>query len=214
VRDFTASVSHEFKTPLAAITGAVELLQDSAERLSDAQRARLLANVAESASRLARLVDRLLLLARADLTQPGAVEAEVAEALRAMAERFGPALVLEGAAAALRVKAPPEALDAALGHLVENAVHHGGPAVRVRLRASAEGHRVHLDVRDDGPGVSPANAARIFEPFFTTARDAGGTGLGLAIAAALARAFGGAVALVPSAGPGAWFRLTLPAARR
>jgi len=64
-------------------------------------------------------------------------------------------------------------------------------------------------VEDDGPGVSPGNAARVFDPFFTTARDRGGTGLGLAIVRALIAAHGGTIALVPSA-RGAAFQIGLP----
>ena len=64
-------------------------------------------------------------------------------------------------------------------------------------------------MEDDGPGVSPGNAARVFDPFFTTARDRGGTGLGLAIVRALIAAHGGTIALVPSP-RGASFRIELP----
>jgi two-component system sensor histidine kinase CreC len=208
IRDFTRSVSHEFKTPLAAIRGAVELLED--ERLSGEQRARLTHNVARDAERLTRLVERLLVLAKADL-QPGTVDSTALEpVVSAVRERLGPQVEVQ-VPLELKVAAPAEALEAVLDHLVENALQHGGAAVKVRVSAARQGASVWLEVADDGPGISVANRARIFEPFFTTARDTGGTGLGLSIAAALVRAFGGTLELLESE-KGAHFRASLPGA--
>jgi len=79
----------------------------------------------------------------------------------------------------------------------------------VVVTLSSTGDRAILRVEDDGPGVSPANAARVFVPFFTTARKSGGTGLGLAIARGLVEAHGGTIALLPSE-RGALFVVELP----
>jgi signal transduction histidine kinase len=100
-----------------------------------------------------------------------------------------------------------------LGSLLDNARQHGGPGVKVAVRAAVVngGDVASVVVQDDGPGVSPANAARIFDPFFTTARTQGGTGLGLAVVRSLADACRGGVRLLPSP-RGACFEIRLPAA--
>jgi signal transduction histidine kinase len=205
---FAASVSHEFKTPLAALRGAAELLDEHLETLPANERARLLALVTESTLRLDRLVRRLLELARADMMRPGSLAATpLSPLIESLAQRY--------AALGLRIEAdvngttaplPPDALEALFTCLLDNAKTH---ATAVRIRASSADQRVRIEVQDDGPGISPANAARIFETFFTTTRAQGGTGLGLPIARAIARAAGGDIMLIPSA-QGAAFRIDLP----
>lgn len=212
VRSFTSSVSHEFKTPLASIRGAVELLGEPG--LTPEQRAKFLGNIAADAERMTRLVERLLVLARAEVRSSAPQSAAVGPVVEALAARWtaqGLTVRVEGALAA-QVAAPPDVLDAVLNHLVENARHHGGDAVTVTLRCAADAAGVHLDVCDDGRGISPANRPKVFDAFFTTARERGGTGLGLTIANALVRAFHGALTLLAHEGSGAWFRVTLPAA--
>jgi two-component system, OmpR family, sensor histidine kinase ChvG len=87
LRDFAAAVSHEFKTPLAGITGAVELLQDHFETMSAEERRRFLDNIAADSERLSQLVGRLLDLARADMASPEAgAAADLAEPLRRAAD--------------------------------------------------------------------------------------------------------------------------------
>ncbi len=215
VSAFAASVSHEFKTPLAALRGAAELLEDDGPEaaLPPAERARLLGVVTGSTARLDRLVRRLLDLARADMTRPrAAVATPVAPLLAALAERYrSEGLLVEVEAAAERVALPADALEALLCSLLDNAVAHGGPHVRVRV-AVAPG-RVRLWLHDDGPGLSPADGLRAFDPFFTTARERGGTGVGLPIARAIATGAGGTLTL-EAAERGACLLLELPAADR
>jgi len=103
----------------------------------------------------------------------------------------------------------PATLDAVLENLVDNAFQHGGPGVRVTIEAVAGEAALGIVVRDDGAGISAANAERVFEPFFTTSRDRGGTGLGLTIVRSLLRAHDATVALVPGA-RGTELRLTFP----
>lgn len=197
LRAFAASVSHEFKTPLASIRGAVELLEDDA--MAPDQRARFLKNVSKDADRLTRLVQRLLELTRAEASaQPGSCAAlDVAKDVASE----DPRIQVQGREA--QAAMPKEALRAALGHLVENAFQHGGTKVTLTVSST------ELAVSDNGPGISEANRARVFDTFFTTAREAGGTGMGLSIARALMRAFGGELTLDPP-GVGATFRLKLP----
>ncbi len=197
LRAFAASVSHEFKTPLASIRGAVELLEDDA--MAPEQRARFIKNVSKDADRLGRLVQRLLELTRAESTaQQGDCDAHlVAKQAADGNEQIG---VLGSGG---RIAMPEEALRAVLGHLTENAFQHGGTRVTLVLSPN------ELIVKDDGPGISPANRLRVFDAFFTTARESGGTGMGLSIARTLMRAFGGELTLEPPS-TGAAFRVSFP----
>lgn len=219
IRDFAAHVSHEFKTPLATIRGTVELLREHLGDMSDEDRERFLANLDMEAERLARLVTRLLELARADVMLVGpehGASADPVEVISRTVERF------RGQGMTIHVEAPEpvrlavgeEALEMMIVNLLNNARQHAGPHAKavVSLQREPGGAGMVLTVADDGPGVSNANAARIFAPFFTTARTTGGTGLGLSIVQSLAAAHGGTVRLVP-APRGAVFEIRLPCVR-
>jgi signal transduction histidine kinase len=194
LRDFAAALSHEFKTPLAGIRGAIELLEDHHGGMSDAKRKQFLNNIAQDAERLSAMVGRLMDLARADMAQPrneattalAPVIAKAADAMRGQA--FAVATEMESES--LKVTIDPEALESVLVTLMENAAQAGGTELGVVvIRKSRE---VQLILSDNGPGIAPADQPRLFEPFFTTRRATGGTGLGLAIARALIEAHRGA----------------------
>lgn len=214
LRDFAAALSHEFKTPLAGLRGALELLEEHGPAMSEAERRRFLANAAGDVGRLNLLVGRLLDLARADMARFGdAARVSIEAALRPLADAEaggGFAVTAEGLPwpdAAL----PGEVLQAVFATLIENSRQAG--ARRVTIRAARAGSRVIVDVADDGPGVAPGDRERLFEPFFTTRRAEGGSGLGLAIARALLANAGSGITLADGgAAIGACFRLDLPAA--
>jgi signal transduction histidine kinase len=214
IRGFAAHVSHEFKTPLTTIRGTVELLQEHFDSMSQEERARFLRNLEAEAERLARLVTRLLDLARADVA-PGADHAKTdADALVArVAERYreSGSAVDASATEPVTLAIAEEAMELILVNLIENAFQHAGPQARVAVSLRRQSDAGVLLVSDDGPGISAANAERIFTPFFTTARKQGGTGLGLSIVQSLARVHSGAVALLPSSN-GATFEVRLPLA--
>ena len=229
IRTFATGVSHEFKTPLTSIRGAIELLEDHLDTMSADERARFIGVVASETDRLERLVSNLLELARADVLRPGDAVADVAEVCARVVVRhgdrgravklFGPDGEIPAGGGSCpdardpiggaRIRMVPEALDTVLSNLVDNAVQHGGADVEVAVRWGRDDGRVIIDVDDAGPGVSEANAPRVFDSFFTTDRAGGGTGVGLAIVRSLARAHGGDVALVSTGGP-TRFRVTLP----
>jgi signal transduction histidine kinase len=212
LRDFASSVSHEFKTPLAAISGAIELLQDHAEDMSPADRERFLANMAADAERLSRLVRRLMELAQADLHMDGVNErTDIVPILAAVTDGLGgPHFTirkdLPDALPALALDA--DALEAVLTTLIENARQAG--ARQLSINVSTGTNNIRLDLVDDGPGVPPADHERIFDPFFTSKREQGGTGLGLSIARSLLQAYRGSLELIPSE-RGAHFRIIIPA---
>lgn len=215
LRDFAAAVSHEFKTPLAGIGGAVELLQDHFETMSPAERRRFLDNIAADAGRLSQLVTRLLDLARADMAAPetGAAVDLAGPVMRAAEEEGadGFRVELDLAPGLPPVAVPAATVEKVLAVLLQNARQAGAAAAMIRARPEAE--VVVLTVEDDGPGVPPADRERLFEPFFTGRRAAGGTGLGLPIARSLLAASHGSIALA-DAPAGAAFRVILPRAGR
>ncbi len=204
---FAASVSHEFKTPLAGLRGAAELLEDHADTLPAAERRKLLGILAGNTQRLDRLVRRLLDLARADMMRPGAgpatnVDAVLEALLHAYRER-GMAVHVD--VGSCTVALPADALSALLASLLDNAAAHAsadghGSGASVTVSARSGDARTWITVEDNGPGISPANRGRVFEPFFTTSRDQGGTGLGLSIVRAMAQGVGGNAELLASEG--------------
>lgn len=211
VRDFAAHVSHELKTPLTSIKGAVELIGEHGASMAEVERARFLANISEDAERLSRLVDRLHELARAEHAVAVLETIDLGEALAEIRDAHASVSLridLE-APAGLAARISREALGIVAANIVANAVHGG--AHRLSIRLARDGSLASITFADDGGGIPPDIAARIFEPFFTTRQASGGTGLGLRIVRSIVESARGTVALVPSSG-GAVFRVTLPLA--
>jgi signal transduction histidine kinase len=212
LRDFAAAVSHELKTPIAGIKGVLELLEEH-PTMTAAERRRFLANATADADRLSHLLRRLLDLARADMAAaPEDAAGDVAGAVRKVADAH------RGSGFAVEVDLPPLPAVAAPGELIETVVEtlvensRQAGATRVSVSAEAQTDRVRLTLRDDGPGIPPADHERIFEPFHTSRRAEGGSGLGLAIARSLLDACGGTIASV-RVEEGAAFEFCLPIAR-
>lgn len=211
LRDFAAAVSHEFKTPLAGIQGAVELLQDH-DDMEPERRRRFLDNIAADGRRLSALVTRLMDLARADMARPEAgVSADLSSAVLKAIDARSPSLdVTTQWSDELPAVAVPEAtLEMVVSTLLENSRQAG--AKRVVVSAREDDDCVVLSLSDDGPGIPEADRLRIFEPFFTTRREQGGAGLGLSIARALLAASKASLEL-GQATEGTVFEMRLPAA--
>jgi len=201
IRTFAGHVSHEFKTPLTTIRGAVELLEDHEATMSPEERRAFVERISESGRRLEHLVARLLDLARADVAKPTGGTCDALAVARSVAARFeeqGFAVTATGAPVTIAMD--EAVLDGVLTSLLDNSRLHGAGRGVVRVSPTA------IEVEDDGPGLSEANAKRLFTPFFTTARDRGGSGLGLVIARALVEAHGGTLEL-RSPGPRPVFRM-------
>lgn len=224
-RDFVANVSHELKTPITAILGFTETLQD--DGCADAQQAqRFLDIVHRHAQRLDRMVEDLLLLARVDgedteravPPEPTPLKPLLAEVQAGCAPLAAEleATVQVSCPANLTVRAKPGLLVHAVSNLVHNAIRHGGPKATVEVTALPEPGQTIIRVRDHGAGVPQAQRERIFERFTRgeqpTGKADGGTGLGLAIVRRIARALGGEVSVRDAPGGGALFALRLPGA--
>jgi signal transduction histidine kinase len=213
-REFTADASHELRTPLAITRTAVAALR--AGRSDPAAVDRALDDLDAGTSRMASLVDDLLLLARTDAEavelQLG--EADLAQAAAEATESFEPLAAARDVRLVLDVQPAPVRGDQArlrqlAGILVDNAVRHSpeGGRVTIVVRPGAT-----LVIEDEGVGIAPADVERVFERFWRAPdAPAGGTGLGLAIARWIAERHGGTIAAANRDGPpGARFTVRLP----
>lgn len=208
IAGFATTVSHELKTPITSIRGAIELLRDDWATMSAEQRQRFLDNVDADAERMERLVARLLQLARIQSAPEAAESIDVRRFFARLCERYGDAVRITFEGAPERLTMNPDHLETATHNLIDNAVRHGqGRPVDVVIGPGSDG-RVCVSVRDYGNGISTGNRARVFDRFFTTERERGGTGLGLAIVQAVAQTRGGDVRFETSAS-GSTFVLTV-----
>lgn len=220
-RAFLLSVSHDLRTPLTSIRGYAEALTDGTIPGSEEQQRAGVVIAAES-RRLERLVTDLLDLARLDARQFSlhlqtidavTVVGAALDAFRRSAIDLGLDLTLD-APATLSIVADADRLTQIVANLVENSLKYATTRIAVDLR-SASGATVELRVRDDGPGIAPADAPRVFERLFVSRDRPGrsvGTGLGLAIVSELAAAMGGGASVDPGIDGGACFVVRLPAA--
>lgn len=207
IQNFARNVSHEFKTPLTSIRGAVELMQDF-DTMEPAQRDRFLANIMADTHHLDRLVTRLHELARAESKPRQESRVPIKPILSNLAKSFtedGFEVSVESED--LNVNVAEEVFISMMRNLLENARQHG--AAPAQVRAYRVQNQAVIEVRDAGEGVPQAHTQKIFETFFTTARDHGGTGLGLAIVRALAEQHLGTLELQQDT-DGSVFCLKLP----
>jgi len=212
-------VSHDLRTPLAAVVGAASEARD-AEWLDDAGRRELLDVVVDEGMRLDRLVANILSLARieAGALQPRWQAVDVHEVvehstrrLEGVAARGGVALETDLAPALPVVRGDYVLLEQVVANLVENAVRHTPPGGHVTVRGEAAApEQVLLSVADSGSGVAPGEAAAIFEPFRRGGGKAGLAGVGLAICKEVVEAHGGSIAVRDGVAGGAEFTVTLP----
>jgi two-component system, OmpR family, sensor kinase len=213
---FSAELSHELRTPLARVVAEADLALRR-ERSPEAYR-EALGIIRTSAAQLGRMLETLIAVARAGAGERRGVSSLREATDRALAacehaaEREGVELALLNGAPDLRIGVDLDVVERILAPLLENGCRYG--AHRVDLEARATGSSAQLLIRDDGPGVSAAEAERIFEPGVRGSAggaEATGAGLGLSLARRLARAAGGDVRCHPGAAGGE-FEVTLPLA--
>lgn len=213
IQNFATHVSHEFKTPLTAIQGSIELLQDNLTEMPLPQQKRFLNNIAEDTHRLKLLVNRLLELAQADTTEKPNHTLDLPDFLQQLSTHNQSPLIIQipslEAFPGFNVAITEDSLNAVFSHLLENSLQAGATTCDINITVQAQ--VVILQVQDNGPGISDANQKTVFTPFFTTKREQGGTGLGLSIAKSLLERQGGKLTICPS-NQGACFQITLPLA--
>ncbi|NLE77892.1 MAG: HAMP domain-containing protein [Chloroflexi bacterium] len=216
-RQFLADVSHELRTPLTTIRGNLELARREPP-ISDEDRQAVLSDSVDESDRLIRLVNSLLMLARADARYPLRSEAvalgPLLEEVLGQTRRLAPGreVRLERGETTAAALGDPDALKQVLLALLDNALKHstGAITLRVELRVA----QVAIRVADVGPGIPPEALPHIFERFYRGdgARQEPGFGLGLAIAQGLVQAQGGDLMVESQEDVGSAFTVTLPAA--
>ena len=222
-RDFVANVSHELKTPLAAIQGFVETMIDDPEMPNEMQ-SRFLDRVRDQSLRLSALVTDLLSLAKIEANEGRGERTliDLRARVREGAARFGEVaarkritLALELPEDACTVQADEESLRQILDNLLDNACKYTPEGGKVWARIVRRPGELRFEVEDTGIGIEPADQARVFERFYRVdkarSRDLGGTGLGLSIVKHLASSLGGTVSLESTPGRGSTFRVHFPA---
>lgn len=220
-RRFVRRASHDLRQPLAALK---LLLFDLGRSIEDQRHKHLVQVMTSSVTMMQRFVQNLIEyesltagLAAPD-PEPISVEALFKELETGLAEDDRTkAARLRIATSRRAVLADKSMLDLCLGHLVENAVTHGGAGGKVLLGARRAGSAVRIEVWDQGPGIPGAEAVEIFHPFrraATSSTEGGSLGLGLAIADACARQMGTRIDVCTREGRGSRFSITLPAASR
>jgi len=223
MRQFSAALAHELRTPLAALRGEIELALRVAA--TDDQR-RALASQIEELDKLTRLIDQVLMLARAEAGQipltfapvnVGDLAASLVEQLEPVAQARGIDLLCE--------RAGPVTVDADAGwlqrlilNLLDNAIKFTREGGRVLLRVSADGGKGRIEVRDTGIGMSPEQAGHAFERFYQAdaSRSApnDGVGLGLSLVKWIVDRHHGTIEINSRLGEGSTFTVTLPGSGR
>lgn len=216
-REFVANAAHELRTPLAAITSAVEVLQGGAKE-DPAARDRFLDAIERQSARLGRLAQTMLTLARAqtrvDAAAPARIEVRpLLEEIAASLEAAPGVEVSVDADPRLAVLADRDLLHQALSNLAGNAAKHTDHGSIELAAQRAPGGFAAVEVRDTGPGMAPAEQQRAFERFYRGSDSEGeGFGLGLAIVRQAVRSLGGTVDLHSVEGVGTTARVVLRSA--
>ena len=210
-RQFLDDASHELRTPITVIRGHLELLRD------DPTRAHTLELVLDELQRMNRMVDELMLLAKAErpdfLTLSEVDLTDLVMESLAKAAALGDRRWVIAEIAEATVSADGQRLTQALMQLCANAVDHTSAGDEIRISSRISDGRFQLSVADTGSGIPDADRKRIFERFVRRADDmrrGEGAGLGLPIVASIARAHGGRVLLDSQEGRGSCFTLDLP----
>jgi two-component system phosphate regulon sensor histidine kinase PhoR len=234
-RDFVANVSHELRTPLTSISGYVETLLDHEASLSPQAR-EFLSTILKNATRMHRLTEDLLVMARVESSEqelhPAPIPADVLvrDAVQAMSGlvQDTEAILEIGEVTTTEVVADTDAILQVLSNLIENGIKYGqarnASSSRILVTAreitqpngSLGSGAVEFSVRDFGQGIASEHLNRIFERFYridkARSRESGGTGLGLAIAHHMVHSHGGTIRAESELNAGSNFIFTLPKA--
>lgn len=213
---FLAAISHDFRTPLAAVVGAASALQTQRDKLPPAEQTRLLASIVSEASYLSTVTENTLQLVRlSNATQAitldwESVEEIVGAVLARLRQRDPTRRIKSRVPEGLPlIKADPVLITQLLGNLLDNALHYSSEAID--LVVAVDDGELRVSVKDRGPGIPEAQQSAIFEPYSRNDHSGQrGAGLGLAVCRAIAHAHGGRLTLHRRKGGGSSFTLSLP----
>ncbi len=218
--DLLRSVSHDLRTPLTGMLGAVATLMDNYDTLDDAARKEFLADVYREVEWLSALVENVLSLTRLESQwvnlqkQPEVVEEIVAEALSRVNRRIGTHTVT--------VKIPDELLlvpmdatliEQVLVNLLDNAIKHTPADTPIHIAVRRDAAEAVFEISDRGPGLAPESLPYLFDRFYArkaVAEGRKGAGIGLSICKSIVEAHGGRISADNDTAGGAVFRFTLP----
>ena len=222
-QDFVANVSHEIKTPLTAIKGFVETLQDGAKDRPE-EAGRFISIIEKHANRLEAIVEDLLHLSRIENENEagqirfteGSIRKPIRSSIQICQAKADAKGIEIRSSCDDSVTAPIDAalLEQALTNLIDNAVTHSGEHGTIAVNAEKTPEEVAIHIQDNGIGISKKHLPRIFERFYRVdkarSRELGGTGLGLAIVKHIVNAHGGHVTVESERGRGSTFTIHLP----
>jgi len=218
-RDFIANVSHELRTPLTSIQGYAETLLDI--ETSENGTREFLEIIRKNASRMSRLTEDLLTLARVESGEQRfrMQEISASQIMREAQQYFAEMANLQGSELSIElekdtmVKADPEAIHQVFSNLISNAVKYCPPGTPIVIGAHEYDEGVEFFVRDSGPGIASEHLPRLFQRFYRVdkarSRESGGTGLGLAIVKHIVMAHGGGVRVESELNHGSTFFFSL-----
>ena len=223
-RDLFAAISHDLRTPLAAMRVMVEAITDGV--VSDtATQDRYLGSISSEIQRLSMLIDDLFELTtidsgelrlRLETLRVEDVVAETVDVFRAQVERAGIRLAYDRQPGTPAIQADAHRLSRVLYNLLQNAIRHTPSDGTIVLRSELAQGAMQLSVCDSGEGIASEDAPFVFDRFYrgdrARARDGAGSGLGLAIARGIVEAHGGRIWIEPTPGSGATVAFSLPAA--
>lgn len=213
---FLAAISHDFRTPLAAIVGAASSLQTQRDKLSLAEQDRLLGSIVSEASYLSAVTENTLQLVRLahssqELNRDWESMEEIVGAVLARVRQRDPSRRIKSKVpiGLPLIQADPVLLAQLLGNLLDNALKYSTESID--LTVSATDRELLVSVNDRGPGIPEEKHQTIFEPYFRNDQSGQrGAGLGLAVCRAIATAHGGSLTLRRRTGGGSSFTLSLP----
>jgi two-component system sensor histidine kinase PilS (NtrC family) len=204
----SASIAHEIRNPVGAMSHAGQLLAES-PGIGPAER-RLTDIIRSNSERVSTIINNVLQLSRREATRPTRLplhdwfddfSREFAETMQ-----IEPGLIdIQAASEDIEVRFDPTHLHQVVWNLCDNALKYGGSKVEIRLSRLNASYRPYLEVSDRGDGIEPAAADRLFEPFYTGRK--GGTGLGLFIARELCQLNRAVLLYEPRGGGGSVFRI-------
>ena len=220
-RDFIADVSHEIKTPLTGILGAIDLFAGG--DVPDDMRGRLIDMIKVDGERLNALAQGILSLARLERGDAGDVlsrtRVDLSSLVDELTERLAPQATMKGVSLVVHALDPCEVscdaqlVESAISNLVVNAIRHSG-SDSVWISVSRETGKAYVVVEDHGVGIAEEHREKVFERFHrvdgSRSIETGGAGLGLAIVRRIARRHGGDVTFEPATPSGCRFILKLP----
>jgi signal transduction histidine kinase len=215
--EFVTNVSHEFRTPMAEILGATEILTQIEEDDDASVREEFSGIALHGAQRLARLLDDVLELGEVTTSMRSSVDvrASVTSAVAGMPSELRDRIVSDFDDDLPSVLSDVGRLTETWCRLLDNAGKFSEPETPIEVRVRRAGARIVVDVMDHGAGIAAADLGKVFDPFSQVGRDqminkAHGTGLGLTLARSTIESCGGAISVRSKVGHGSTFRVTLP----